>query len=301
MSHLTERQSGNDKVTIPSLQTAKEQSRKLVMVTAYDYPTARLADEAGVDLILVGDSLANTALGYDNTLPVTLDEMLVAARAVRRGVRRALVVADLPFGTFQASQEEAVRAALRFVKEGGAEAVKIEGGRQRLSLVRQLVDNGIPVMGHIGLTPQSFLQTGGYKLQGKTLAAARQLIDDALVLEAAGAFALVLEVIPASLARLVTRRVRIPTIGIGAGSETDAQVLVISDLLGLGFGRPAKFVRKYADLRTTISEAIKHFAEDVRSGEYPAATESYDVSPEVAAQLERLGESDEVNYIIYSE
>jgi 3-methyl-2-oxobutanoate hydroxymethyltransferase len=301
MSHLTERQSGNDKVTIPSLQAAKEQSRKLVMVTAYDYPTARLADEAGVDLILVGDSLANTALGYDNTLPVTLDEMMVAARAVRRGVRRALVVADLPFGTCQASQEEAVRAALRFVKEGGAEAVKIEGGRQRLSLVRQLVDNGIPVMGHIGLTPQSFLQTGGYKLQGKTLAAARQLIDDALVLEAAGAFAVVLEVIPASLARLVTRRVRIPTIGIGAGSETDAQVLVISDLLGLGFGRPAKFVRKYADLRATISEAIKHFAEDVRSGEYPAATESYDVAPEVAAQLERLGESDEVNYIIYSE
>jgi 3-methyl-2-oxobutanoate hydroxymethyltransferase len=231
MSHLTERQSGNDKVTIPSLQAAKEQSRKLVMVTAYDYPTARLADEAGVDLILVGDSLANTALGYENTLPVTLDEMMVAARAVRRGVRRALVVADLPFGTFQASQEEAVRAALRFVKEGGAEAVKIEGGRQRLSLVRQLADNGIPVMGHIGLTPQSFLQMGGYKLQGKTLAAARQLIDDALVLEAAGAFALVLEVIPASLARLVTRRVRIPTIGIGAGSATDAQVMVISDQL----------------------------------------------------------------------
>lgn len=301
MSHLAERQPGNDKVTIPSLQAAKEHGRKLVMVTAYDYPTARLADEAGVDLILVGDSLANTALGYDNTLPVTLDEMLVAARAVRRGVRRALVVADLPFGTFQASQEEAVRAALRFVKEGGAEAVKIEGGRQRLALVRQLVDNGIPVMGHIGLTPQSYLQMGGYKLQGKTLAAARQLVDDALVLEAAGAFALVLEVIPGSLARLVTRRLRIPTIGIGAGSETDAQVLVISDLLGLGFGRPAKFVRKYADLRTTISEAIKHFAEDVRSGEYPAAAESYDVAPEVAAQLERLGESDEVNYIIYSD
>lgn len=271
------------------------------MVTAYDYLTARLADEAGVDMILIGDSLANTALGYENTLPVTLEEMMVAARAVRRGVRRAMIVADLPFGTFQASQDEAMRAALRFVKEAGAEAVKIEGGRSRLALVRQMAENGIPVLGHIGLTPQSVLQMGGYKLQGKTLAAARRIIDDALVLEAAGAFGIVLEVIPSALARLITRRLRIPTIGIGAGLETDGQVLVISDLLGLSFGRAAKFVRKYADLRSTISDAVSRFADDVRSGDYPAASESYDVSPEVAAQLERLGDSDEVNYILFAE
>src|ERR1041385_6905977 len=196
MSHLTEQQPDTDKVTVPRLLAFKERGRKIVMLTAYDYPTARLADEAGVDIILIGDSLANTALGYDNTLPVTIDEMLVATRAVRRGVKRALLVADLPFGTFQAGADDAIRAALRFVKEGGAEAVKVEGGRQRLALVRQMVENGIPVMGHIGLTPQSVLQMGGYRLQGKTLAAARQIIDDALSLEAAGGFALVLEVIP---------------------------------------------------------------------------------------------------------
>jgi 3-methyl-2-oxobutanoate hydroxymethyltransferase len=216
-------------------------------------------------------------------------------------VKRALVVTDLPFGTFQAGAEEAIRAALRFVKEGGAEAVKVEGGRNRVSLVRQLAENGIPVMGHIGLTPQSVLQMGGYKLQGKTLAAARGLIDDALTLEAAGAFALVLEVIPATLARIITQQVKIPTIGIGAGQATDAQVLVINDLLGRGFGRTAKFVRQYADLRATISEAINRFADDVRSSRYPAASESYDVSGEVAEQLERLTEADEAPYILFAE
>lgn len=301
MSHLTEQQPDTDKVTVPRLLSFKERGRKIVMLTAYDYPTARLADEAGVDIILIGDSLANTALGYDNTLPVTIDEMMVATRAVRRGVKRALLVADLPFGTFQAGADDAIRAALRFVKEGGAEAVKVEGGRNRLALVRQMVENGIPVMGHIGLTPQSVLQMGGYRLQGKTLAAARQIIDDALSLEAAGAFAIVLEVIPATLGRIVTQQVKIPTIGIGAGPETDAQVLVINDLLGLTFGRPAKFVRPYADLRQTMSEAIKSFADDVRNANYPAAQESYDVSREVAEQLERLSEMEESNYVLFAE
>jgi len=301
MSYLNQPPAATEKVTPPYLQQCKERGQKLVMVTAYDYLTARLADEAGVDLILVGDSLANTALGYDSTIPVTLDEMLVATRAVRRGVKRALVVADLPFGTYQTTPDEAVRAALRFVKEGGAEAVKLEGGRNRLSLVRQMTENGIPVMGHIGLTPQSVLQMGGYKLQGKTVAAARRLIDDALTLETAGAFSIVLEVIPSALARLVTQKVEIPTIGIGAGVGTDGQVLVISDLLGLNFGRPAKFVRQYADLRTTAADALRRFAEDVRSTAYPAAQESYEGSPEVAEKVARLTQEDDLDYAIYRE
>lgn len=293
-----------EKVTIPFLQKCKQAGRPIVMITAYDYPTARLADEAGVDIILVGDSLANTALGYDNTLPVTIDEMLVATRAVRRGTKRALIIGDLPFGTFQAGQTDAMRAALRFIKEGGADAVKLEGGRQRLALVRQLVENGIPVMGHIGLTPQSVLQMGGYKLQGKTLAAARQIVDEALSLEAAGAFAIVLEVIPAALGRLITRQLTIPTIGIGAGPDTDAQVLVMNDLIGLTFGKSAKFVRRYADVRTIISEAISRYAEDVRQGTYPATPESYDVSHAVAEQLERLllqPDEGEEGYVLYAE
>jgi 3-methyl-2-oxobutanoate hydroxymethyltransferase len=304
MSHLTEQELVARKVTLSSLQTLKVQGTRIVMVTAYDYPTARLADEAGVDLILVGDSLANTALGYDSTLPVTLDEMLVATRAVRRAVKRAMIVGDLPFGTFQAGTEEAMRAALRFVKEGGVEAVKVEGGRTRLSLVRQMVENGIPVMGHIGLTPQSVLAMGGYKLQGKTLAAARTIIDDARSLEQAGAFALVLEVIPSPLAKLVTREIKIPTIGIGAGPGVDGQVLVMNDLLGLDFGQSARFVRRYADLRSTMSEAISRYAEDVRNMRYPGVQESYGVSQEVAQQLERLEEqpdNDDASFVLFSQ
>jgi 3-methyl-2-oxobutanoate hydroxymethyltransferase len=301
MSHLTEPELVARKVTLSSLQTLKVQGSKIVMVTAYDYPTARLADEAGVDMILVGDSLANTALGYDNTLPVTLDEMLVATRAVRRAVKRAMIVADLPFGTFQAGPEEAMRAALRFVKEGGAEAVKVEGGRNRLSLVRQIVENGIPVMGHIGLTPQSVLAMGGYKLQGKTLAAARGIIDDARSLAQAGAFAIVLEVIPSALAKLVTREVKIPTIGIGAGPDVDGQVLVMNDLLGLSFGHSARFVRRYADLRSTMSDAISRYAEDVRNSRYPGEQESYDISQEVAQQIEHLEEQDDASFVLFSQ
>ncbi|MBS1811332.1 MAG: 3-methyl-2-oxobutanoate hydroxymethyltransferase [Acidobacteria bacterium] len=291
------------KVTVPYLQDLKARDQKIVMITAYNYPTARLADEAGVDLILVGDSLANTALGYDNTLPVTFEEMLIATQSVRRGTRRAMIVADLPFGTFQLNDEEAIRAAIRFVKEGGAEAVKIEGGRNRFALVRQLVENGIPVMGHIGLTPQSVLQMGGYKVQGKSLSAARRLLDDALSLETAGAFALVLEVIPTTLGRLVSEKITIPTIGIGAGVHTDGQVMVMSDMLGLNFGKSAKFVRQYADVKTVISEAVKQYAEDVRNQAYPATQESYEVPAATAEQIEKaIGvDENEIPYVIYAD
>ncbi len=301
MSHHSE--SAAPKITVPYLQDLKTRGQKIVMITAYNYPTARLADEAGVDLILVGDSLANTALGYDNTLPVTFEEMLIATQSVRRGTKRAMIVADLPFGTFQLNDEEAIRAAIRFVKEGGAEAVKIEGGRNRFALVRQLVDNGIPVMGHIGLTPQSVLQMGGYKVQGKSLSAARRLLDDALSLETAGAFALVLEVIPTTLGRLVSEKITIPTIGIGAGVHTDGQVMVMSDMLGLNFGRPAKFVRQYADVKSVITEAVKQYAEDVRQQQYPAALESYEIPATTAEQIEKsIGvDENEIPYVIYAD
>ncbi len=307
MSHHSEPNSAPvsaaPKVTVPYLQELKDRQQKIVMITAYDYPTARLADEAGCDLILVGDSLANTALGYENTLPVTFEEMLIATKAVRRAAKRAMIIGDLPFGTFQLSEEEAIRAAIRFVKEGGAEAVKIEGGRNRVSLVRQLVENGIPVMGHIGLTPQSVLQMGGYKVQGKSLSAARRLLDDALSLESAGAFALVLEVMPTPLAKALTEKVSIPTIGIGAGVHASGQVMVISDLLGLTFGRAAKFVRQYADLKTVMSDAIKQYAKDVRNQNYPNDKEAYEMPADVAAQLEKslTVDENEIPYVIYAD
>jgi 3-methyl-2-oxobutanoate hydroxymethyltransferase len=276
-----------EKVTVPSLRASKERGERLVCLTAYDYPTARIVDEAGTDIILVGDSVGNVVLGYDTTVPVTLDEMVGHTRAVRRGTERALLVADMPYGSYHTGADDAVRAALRLVKEGGAEAVKLEGGRARVEVVRRLVSEEIPVMGHIGLTPQSVNKLGGFRLQGKTAEAARALVEDARALEAAGAFAIVLEVVPREIARLVTASVRIPTIGIGAGEHCDAQVLVIHDLLGLSFSptRP-RFVRQYADLRAQMTEAISRFAEDVRGGAYPAENESYPLPREAAAELE---------------
>ena len=208
-----------EKVTVPSLRASKERGERLVCLTAYDYPTARIVDEAGTDIILVGDSVGNVVLGYDTTVPVTLDEMIRHTRAVRRGVERALLVADMPYGSYHTGADDAVRAALRLVKEGGAEAVKLEGGRARVEIVRRLVAEEIPVMGHIGLTPQSVNKLGGFRLQGKTAAAARALVEDARALEAAGAFALVLEVVPREIAKIVTASVSIPTIGIGAGAS----------------------------------------------------------------------------------
>ncbi|HEV2879694.1 MAG TPA: 3-methyl-2-oxobutanoate hydroxymethyltransferase [Pyrinomonadaceae bacterium] len=276
-----------EKVTVPSLRASKERGEKLVCLTAYDYPTARIVDEAGTDIILVGDSVGNVVLGYDTTVPVTLDEMVRHTRAVRRGVERALLVADMPYGSYHTGADDAVRAALRLVKEGGAEAVKLEGGRARVEVVGRLVAEEIPVMGHIGLTPQSVNKLGGFRLQGKTAEAARALVEDARALERAGAFALVLEVVPREIARVVTASVSIPTIGIGAGEHCDAQVLVIHDLLGLSFSptRP-RFVRQYADLRAQMTEAISRFAEDVRAGAYPAENESYPLPREAAAELE---------------
>ena len=279
-----------EKVTAPSLRASKERGERLVCLTAYDYTMARIVDEAGIDVVLVGDSIGNTVLGYGNTVPVTLDEIVMHTRAVRRGVQRALLVADMPYGSFHTGEDEAVRNALRLIKEGAAEAVKLEGGAKRAALVKRLVDEEIPVMGHIGLTPQSVNQLGGYRVQGKTAATARQLIEDARALEEAGAFAVVLEVVPREIARLITERVKIPTIGIGAGPHCDIQVLVIHDLLGLAFGKMARFVRQYADLKGVMTDAITRFADDVRSGAYPSEAESYGLPAEAAAEL-KLGDA----------
>jgi 3-methyl-2-oxobutanoate hydroxymethyltransferase len=259
---------------------------RLVCLTAYDYPTARIVDEAGIDIILVGDSLGNVVLGYGNTVPVTLDEILIHVKAVRRAVQRALLVADMPYGSFHTGADDAVKNALRLVKEGGAEAVKLEGGHKRVYLVKRMVDEEIAVMGHIGLTPQSINKLGAYRVQGKTADAARQLIDDARALEDAGAFAIVLEVVPREIAELITEAVSIPTIGIGAGAHCDIQVLVLHDMLGLSFGKLARFVRPYANLRQVMTEAVSRYAEDVRNGTYPADSESYSLPAETAKQLE---------------
>jgi len=274
---------GNGKVTVPSIRSRKSNSPgdpseakpKIACLTAYDYPTARLLDEAGVDVVLVGDSLGMAVLGYETTLPVTLDEMLHHVRAVRRGTRRALLVADMPYGSFHVSLDESIRNALRLVKEGGAEAVKVEGGEQRIELVSRLVEAEIPVMGHVGLTPQSVNAFGGFRVQGKTDDAARRIERDACAVEAAGAFAVVLESIPRELAAGITEKLRIPTIGIGAGPDCDGQVLVFHDLVALGGERKPKFARQYANLSAEISRAVSEYCEDVRGGRFPSDAESY--------------------------
>jgi 3-methyl-2-oxobutanoate hydroxymethyltransferase len=268
------------------LRSSKQRGERLVCLTAYDYPTARILDEAGIDIILVGDSLGNVVLGYGNTVPVTLDEILIHLKAVRRAVQRALLVADMPYGTFHTGDDDAVRNALRLVKEGGAEAIKLEGGHKRVQTVKRLVDEEISVMGHIGLTPQSINQLGAYRVQGKTPKAAQQLIDDARAMEDAGAFAVVLEVVPREIARMITESISIPTIGIGAGVHCDIQVLVLHDMLGLSFGKQARFVRPYANLREVMTDAVSRYADDVRNGTYPSEAESYALPAETAAELE---------------
>jgi 3-methyl-2-oxobutanoate hydroxymethyltransferase len=275
-----------EKVSAPSLKSSKQRGERLVCLTAYDYPTARLVDEAGIDVILVGDSLGNVVLGYGNTVPVTLDEILIHLKAVRRAVQRALLVADMPYGTFHTGQDDAVKNALRLVKEGGAEAIKLEGGHKRVPLVKRLVDEEISVMGHIGLTPQSINQLGAYRVQGKTPKAAQQLIDAAKALEDAGAFAVVLEVVPREIARMITESISIPTIGIGAGAHCDIQVLVLHDMLVFSFGKQARFVRPYARLREVITDAVSRYADDVRNGTYPSEAESYALPAETAEALE---------------
>jgi 3-methyl-2-oxobutanoate hydroxymethyltransferase len=274
-----------EKVSAPSLKASKQRGERLVCLTAYDFPTARIIDEAGIDVILVGDSLGNVVLGYGNTVPVTLDEILIHLKAVRRAVQRALLVADMPYGSFHTGADDAVRNALRLVKEGGAEAVKLEGGHKRVQLVKRLVDEEIAVMGHIGLTPQSINKLGAYRVQGKTAAAARELLDDARALEDAGAFAIVLEVVPREIATLITQCVGIPTIGIGAGAGCDIQVLVLHDMLGLSFGKLARFVRPYANLHEVMTDAVTRYADDVRSGAYPSEDESYALPADAAEEL----------------
>jgi 3-methyl-2-oxobutanoate hydroxymethyltransferase len=269
------------KVTIPSLLEKKLARRPITALTAYDYASARLIDEAGLDVVLVGDSLAMVMQGHENTLAVTMDEMLLYTRGVRRAVRRALLVADMPFGSYQTDEREGVANAVRFVKEAGAEAVKFEGGSERKDLVRRMVDAEIPVMGHIGLTPQSVHRMGGYKVQGKTMEAIDALRTDALALEDAGCFALVLEGVPRELARIVTEELQIPTIGIGAGPDCDGQILVLHDMMTMTFSPPAKFVRRYADVGGVMREALQEYRRDVEARTFPSDAESYHLSQEI--------------------
>jgi len=276
------------KVTVSFLHDKKLRHEPIACLTAYDYATSRLVDEAGIDIVLVGDSLAQTMLGYENTLSVTIEEMLHHTRAVRRGVKRALLLADMPYGSYHVSADEAIRNAARFVKEAGAEAVKIEGGAKRADLIRQIIDAEIPVAGHIGLTPQSVNVMGGYKVQGKSLAAIEQLMRDAVALDHAGVACIYLEGIPREVAGMITAEVETPTIGIGAGPECDGQVLVLHDLLNLTFTSPAKFVRRYGDAAALITQAVQGFRADVVSGQYPSDSESYHLAKETLAALETV-------------
>ncbi|SDJ12634.1 ketopantoate hydroxymethyltransferase [Frankineae bacterium MT45] len=264
------------RITIRDLQQAKTSQERWTMLTAYDYSTARCFDEAGTPVLLVGDSAANVVYGYDSTVPVTVDELLPLVRGVVRGTKRALVVADLPFGSYEASAQQALETAVRFMKEGGAQAVKLEGGHRVLPQVEALTNAGIPVMAHIGLTPQSVNTLGGYRVQGRGDEAAHRLLLDAKALQQAGAFAVVLEVVPSEVARSVTSQLQIPTVGIGAGLDCDAQVLVWQDMAGLrGERKPAKFVKEFADVGAILRSAATQFADEVRSGAYPAEEHSY--------------------------
>jgi 3-methyl-2-oxobutanoate hydroxymethyltransferase len=278
------------KTTTTTLYDKKQKGEAITALTAYDYATARLVDEAGIDVILVGDSLAQVVLGYENTLPVSMEEMLHHTRAVRRAVKRALLVADMPYGTYQLDTSEALHNAARFLKEAGAEAVKVEGGEKRVDLIHRLIDAEVPVMGHIGLTPQSVHAMGGYKVQGKSLKAVEQLMRDATALDDAGVFSIVLEGIPREVAAMITAEVSTPTIGIGAGPDCDGQILVINDLIGLSFAPAAKFVRKYADVGALIKGAVEAYKADVEAGGYPADNESYHLPKDTQVALETIAE-----------
>jgi 3-methyl-2-oxobutanoate hydroxymethyltransferase len=280
-----------EKLTLPELVEMKLNGEKIVMVTAYDAPGARFAEEAGIDLILVGDTAAMVVLGHTSTLPATMEEMIFMTRTVARAARRPIVIGDLPFGAYQISDEDAVRNAFRFVKEAGADVVKLEGAGPSLSRVQAIVAAGIPVMGHLGLTPQSETALGGFKAQGRTAEAARRLYADARALEAVGCFSLVLEAVPAPVAARITHALSIPTIGIGAGRDCDGQVLVYHDLLGLTEGRAPRFVKRYANLAAEIRGALATYAEDVRSGGYPSDEHTYSMpEEELAVFLETSSE-----------
>jgi len=276
------------KITVASLRDKKIRHEPITCLTAYDYSSERLVDEAAVDIILVGDSLAQTMLGYENTLSVTVEEMLHHVRAVRRGVKHGLLIADMPYGSYHTSADEAVRNAARFLKEGGAEAVNVEGGEKRADLIRRVIDAEIPVAGHIGLTPQSLNVMGGYRVQGKTLTDIERLMRDAVALESAGVACIYLEGIPREVAAMISAEIETPTIGIGAGQDCDGQVLVFHDMLNLTFTAPAKFVRRYVDAAGEITRAIQAYRADVLSRQYPADSESYHLPKETKAALETV-------------
>jgi 3-methyl-2-oxobutanoate hydroxymethyltransferase len=274
------------KLPLPELAEMKRRGEKIVMVTAYDAPGARFAEDAGIDVVLVGDTAAMVVLGHEGTVPVTMDEMLFLTRTVARAARRPVVIGDMPFGSYQVSDEDAVRNAIRFVKEAGADAVKLEGAGPSVSRVRAIVGAGIPVMGHVGLTPQSATMLGGFKTQGKTAEKARQVIADARELEAAGCFSIVLEAIPAPVAARITRELTVPTIGIGASGACDGQVLVYHDLLGLSEGHLPRFVKRYASLSREIRDALESYASDVRTGAFPEQEHTYAMADEELALLD---------------
>jgi 3-methyl-2-oxobutanoate hydroxymethyltransferase len=276
---------GPGKLPLPELAAMKRDGRRIVMVTAYDFPSGQVASEAGVELVLVGDSAAMTVLGHESTVPVTIDEMLMLTRAAARGSTHPLVIADLPFMSYQIDDRDALVTAGRFIKEGGADAVKMEGAGPTLDRISAVTRAGIPVMGHLGLTPQTATALGGFKAQGRTADAALQLVDDALAIEAMGAFSLVLECVPAPVAQAVTERLQIPTIGIGAGAGCDGQVLVYHDLLGYGEPRAPRFVKRYADLRGAALDGVRRYAADVRSGAFPALEHTYAMPAEELAEF----------------
>jgi len=289
---VTSRPRTDGKLPLTELADMKSRGEPIVMATAYDYPSGRIADAAGIDVVLVGDSAAMTVLGNDSTVPATMDEMLMLTRAAARGAERPLVVADMPFGSFQVSDEDAVRNGIRFVKEAGADAVKLEGAGPTLSRVLALVGAGIPVMGHVGLTPQSATMLGGFRAQGRTAEKARALLQDAQALEAAGCFAIVLEAVPAQVALRITQSLTVPTIGIGSGRDCDGQVLVFHDLLGLYDGKAPRFVKRYADLAAETRSALERYATDVRSGAFPGDEHTYSIpEDELAAFAEILSDS----------
>jgi 3-methyl-2-oxobutanoate hydroxymethyltransferase len=275
------------KVTVPDLIAMKREGRRITMMTAYDAAFAKLVDQAGIDVILVGDSLGMVVLGYPTTVPVTMDDMVRHAAAVSRGAQRPLLVGDMPFGSYQASAEDALRNAARFLKEAGMDAVKVEGGAEVVDTVRTLTANGIAVMAHVGLTPQRVAQLGGFKVQAKTARAARRLIDDALALEDAGAFSIVLESVPAPVATLATERLDIPTIGIGAGVDCDGQVLVLHDVLGLFGEFKPKFAKRYADIGVLVTDALREFDREVRDGSFPTAEHSFTMKDSELQSLQR--------------
>ena len=274
------------KLPLPELAEMKRRGERIVMVTAYDAPSGRLADVAGVDLILVGDSSGMVVHGRESTVPVTLDEIVFMTQWVSRGAKRPIVIADMPFGSYEESDEQAIRNAVRLVKEGGADAVKLERGGTSVARARAIVGAGIPVMGHVGLTPQTATVLGGFKAQGRTAERARQLVEDALALEAAGCFSIVLEAVPPAVAQAATRALTVPTIGIGAGKDTDGQVLVWHDMLGFYEGRAPRFVKRYAELGDAIVEALEQYAEEVRSGAFPEDRHTYGMPEEEQAAFE---------------